>query len=499
MQSFKETEGGKIPPHSIEAEEVVLGQIMIEENAIEEVVNIIKPETFYKESNRRIYESIYDLYLKNNPINIVTVFDDLKKKNFLENVGGVAFVSQLTNKVSSASHIDFHAKIIHQKFIQRELIRIGGEIQTNVYNQENDVADILESAERDILKIADGNIKKEAVKINDLFRKTFKIIEETGGKEDGLNGIPSGFFDLDKITYGWQNSDMIIVAARPSMGKTAFALSLIRNATVDYNKPTAFFSLEMDDIQITSRLLISESGISKDKIKTGRLKVDDWKRLEETTSRLAQAPLYIDDTPALGIVEFRSKARRMKTRYNIQLIVIDYIQLMTASGIKIQNREQEVAYISRQIKAVAKELQIPIIVLAQLNRESSKRASKKPELSDLRESGAIEQDCDLAIFLHRPDYYGLSEEGQKDESELIIAKHRNGAVGTVTLRFTPEYAKFTDLSDIPFKDIPNNHINTVNNNDIKPNESVEDFEKEKSEIPINYSPIPKNVINDLPF
>jgi replicative DNA helicase len=340
---------------------------------------------------------------------------------------------------------------VAQKYIQRELIRVSSEIQERAFDEGSDVDDLLDFSERELLNIAEGHIKKETVKINNLIKTAIEQIEEAGKKEDSLSGVPSGFTKLDRLTSGWQKSDLVIIAARPSMGKTAFVLSMARNMAVDHSRPVAVFSLEMSSIQLVNRLLIGETQLSSEKIRTGNLENYEWEQLEYKIKDLEESPIFVDDTPAISIFEFRAKCRRLKQKYDIQAVVIDYLQLMTGSK-DSGSREQEVSNISRSLKSVAKELDIPVIALSQLNRSVEMRSgNKRPQLSDLRESGAIEQDADLVIFIHRPEYYGLDvdEEGNslKGIAEIIVAKHRNGAVGDIHLKFIREYAKFVDLDD----------------------------------------------------
>ena len=448
-------ESGFLPPQAIDLEEAVLGAIMIENNAIFSVQEILKPESFYKESHQEIYQAALDLSAKHEPIDLYTVGEMLGRKNKLAEIGGAVYLASLTQKVGSAAHVEFHAKIIAQKYIQRELIRASTDIQRNSFDDSIDVTDLIDYAEGEIFKVSEGHIKRDVQKSYDIVKKAMKLIEEAGNKPDGLSGVPSGFSDLDKLTLGWQPSDLIIIAARPAMGKTAFVLSLARNISVDYSRGVAFFSLEMSAEQLMTRLMVSESGIDSRTIKSGKLSTEQWTHLEKSIVPLQNAPMFIDDTPALSIFEFRSKARRLKSQYNIELIIIDYLQLMTGPNETRGNREQEVSSISRSLKAIAKELNIPIIALSQLNRSVETRGgNKRPQLSDLRESGAIEQDADIVAFIHRPEYYGMThdEEGiplVPGLAEIIIAKHRNGPTDIINLKFRSEQARFSNLDDIP--------------------------------------------------
>ena len=442
---------GKIPPQALDLEEAVLGAIMLEKDAILSVLDILKPESFYKEAHQTIYETAQTLSQDDKPIDLLTVTEELRKAEKLESVGGAVYISQLTSRVGSAALLEYHARIVAHKYIQRELIRVSSDIQERAFDEGSDVDDLLDFSERELLNIAEGHIKKETIKLNNLMKVALEQIEEAGKRKDSLSGVPSGFTRLDRLTSGWQKSDLIILAARPSMGKTAFVLSMARNMAVDHSRPVAFFSLEMSSIQLVNRLIIGETQLSSDKIRTGRLENYEWEQLEYKIKDLEKAPIYVDDTPAISIFEFRAKCRRLKQRYDIQAVVIDYLQLMTGTK-DSGSREQEVSNISRSLKSVAKELDIPIIALSQLNRSVEMRSgNKRPQLSDLRESGAIEQDADLVLFIHRPEYYGidLDEEGNslKGVAEIIVAKHRNGPTGDIQLKFIREFAKFVDMDD----------------------------------------------------
>ena len=446
------TEYGKVPPQAIELEETVLGAIMLEKDALIGVLDLLKPESFYKESHQKIYSALMNLSLEEKPIDILTVTEELKKQKQLESVGGAFYITQLTSRVSSAAHIEYHARIIAQKYIQRELIRISTEIQNRSYDESSDVDDLLDFSETELFNIAEGNIKKETVKINVLIKEAINQIEESSKREDNLSGVPSGFTRIDRITSGWQKSDLVIIAARPSMGKTAFVLSMTRNIAVEHKRPVAVFSLEMSSIQLVNRLIVSETKLPSDRIRNGKLHDYEWEQLEIKIKNLVDAPIFIDDTPAISIYELRAKCRRLKRQHNIELIIIDYLQLMTGTTDTRGNREQEVSTISRSLKAISKELNVPVIALSQLNRAVETRGgTKRPQLSDLRESGAIEQDADMVLFIHRPEYYGFYEDEDGNSNigvaEIIISKHRNGPVGEVKLKFHSESANFTELED----------------------------------------------------
>ena len=443
---------GTIPPQAIDLEEAVLGALLIEKDAMMAVQEILKPESFYREAHQWIYQAMLDLSARIEPIDLYTVGQMLQKNGKLTDVGGPAYLVSLTQKIGSAAHIEFHATIIAQKAIQRELIRAASSIQKNAYDESKDVADLLDFAESEIFKISENSAKRDVQKSRDIVTKTLERIQEAKNKEGGFSGVPSGFTQIDRMTLGWQPSDLIIIAARPSMGKTAFVLTMARNMAVEHKSGIAFFSLEMSAEQLMMRLIVAESELDSRDVRNGKINQEQWDHLERSIQPLQEAPLFIDDTPALSIFEFRSKARKLKIQYDIQLIVIDYLQLMTGPSDTKGNREQEVAAISRTLKAVAKELNIPIIALSQLNRSvESRGGNKRPQLSDLRESGAIEQDADLVAFIHRPEYYGLTEDEQgmptAGVAEIIVAKHRNGAVDTVKLRFRKEQAKFMDLDE----------------------------------------------------
>lgn len=446
---------GKVPPQALDLEEAVLGAIMVEKDAIVSVSEILKPDCFYRESHQVIFKAIQDLSSRLEPIDLLTVSEELRRKDKLDEVGGAPFLAQLTTKVGSAAHLEYHSKIIAQKYIQRELIRVATDIQNRSFDDDVDVDELLDYSEMELFKVAEGNIKSDTLPISNIMMKAIKQIEEAGKREDGLSGVPSGFTDLDRLTSGWQKSDLIIVAARPSMGKTAFVLSMARNVAVDHNVPVALFSLEMSNIQLVNRLIVSESGIPSEKVRNGRISQDEWTQLTVKIKNLSEAKIFIDDTPALSIFEFRAKCRRLKAQHNVGVIVIDYLQLMTGPTETKGNREQEVSTISRSLKAIAKELDVPIIALSQLNRSVETRGgNKRPQLSDLRESGAIEQDADVVIFIHRPEYYGFTEDEDHNSTvgvaEIIVAKHRNGAVDDVKLRFRKEMAKFSDLDDVDY-------------------------------------------------
>ena len=447
-------EQGKLPPQALDLEQVVLGAMMIDKKGVDEVIDILSPHAFYKESHRYIFESVFKLFENSEPIDLLTVSSQLRKDGKLDMIGGDFYLISLTQKVSSSAHIEFHARIILQKFIQRSLIKISNEIIEEAYDETKDVFDLLDNAEAKLYEVTQGNVKKSTETAQSLVIQAKKKIEEISNKE-GLRGIPSGFTKLDRLTSGWQPSDLIIVAARPGMGKTALTLTMARNIAVDQNFPVAFFSLEMSSVQLITRLISSETGLSSEKLRTGKLEKHEWEQLNVKVKSLEKAPLFIDDTPSLSIFDLRAKARRLASQYGIKMIVIDYLQLMTAGGSqKGGNREQEISMISRNLKALAKELNVPVIALSQLSRAVETRGgSKRPLLSDLRESGAIEQDADIVAFIYRPEYYKIEEWDDEDRSptegqgEFIVAKHRNGGLDNIRLKFIGHLGKFDNLED----------------------------------------------------
>jgi replicative DNA helicase len=456
---------GKVPPQAKDLEEAVLGAIMLEKTAFDTVVEILKPECFYVEAHQRIFSAAQSLSNKSQPIDILTVVEELRSREELEMVGGPYYVTKLTNAVVSAANIGAHARIILQKFIQRELIRISGEIIGDAYEDSTDVFDLLDDAESKLFEITNNHLRKDYNSIDTILVNTIKRIEDLRQRNEDVTGVPSGFSGLDRVTYGWQNTDLIILAARPAVGKTAFALNLARNAVMHPSKPTpvALFSLEMSAGQLVQRILSAESEIWLEKIARGKMEEHEMKQLyARGIQRLSQAPLYIDDTPALNIFELRAKSRRLRNKHNIGLIIIDYLQLMSGTGEnRNANREQEISNISRNLKSLAKELNVPIIALSQLSRAVEQRGAKEgsriPQLSDLRESGAIEQDADMVMFLYRPEYYDINSNAEGENirglTEVKIAKHRNGSLETVKLKALLHIQKFTNWNEDPYSGI----------------------------------------------
>ncbi len=445
-------QGSKLPPQAIDLEEAVLGAMMLEANALTSVIDILKPDVFYKDAHQRIFQAIINIFSRSEQVDILTVTNELKRMGELELVGGAYYISQLTSRIASSSNIEYHSRIVLQKYIQRELIRISSEITREAFEDSTDVLELLDKAERKLFAVGEDNLRRSWDDMRSLVVKAIREIEATKTTTGHLTGIPSGFTDLDRITGGWQKSNLIVVASRPGMGKTAFVLSLARNVCVEFNMPVAFFSLEMSSIELVTRLIASESGLDAEKLKKGTLQDYEWQQLHTKINKLTEAKLFIDDTPALTIFELRAKCRRLKQQHKIELIIIDYMQLMSPGNDNKGNREQEISNISRSLKSLAKELNTPVIVLSQLSREVEKRAGiKRPVLSDLRESGAIEQDADIVIFLFRPEYYKMRAEeyGAPVEgvAEVDVAKHRNGRTDRIKLNFLSHLAKFQDYDE----------------------------------------------------
>lgn len=446
---------GKMPPQALELEQSILGALMLEKDALLGVIDILKSTTFYEVAHQEIYTAILQLFNASAPIDMRTVVNQLRKNGKLDLVGGAYYITFLTNRVSSAANIEFHARAIIEYAIKRQLIEIATDIHKHAYEDTTDVFMLLDHAEQALFGVTESNIRKNYVDMSTLLGEAIKELEAKRNHKDGLTGVPSGFIALDRLTSGWQKSDLVIVAARPGMGKTAFMLSLLRNAAIDHGYPVAIFSLEMASLQLVNRLIAAEAELESEKIKKGTLAEHEWQQLIHKTAQLSQAPIYIDDTPALSIFELRTKCRRLKAKHDVQLIVVDYLQLMSGEATKgSTNREQEIAHISRSLKSLAKELNVPIIAPSQLSRAVETRGGdKRPVLSDLRESGAIEQDADMVLFLYRPEYYGITEDelGNPTQgiTEVIIAKHRNGSLDSVSLKFIGKYTKFADLEAAP--------------------------------------------------
>ena len=446
-------EKGKIPPQAVELEEAVLGAMMIDKKGIDDVIDVLCSDAFYDQKHQEIYAAIYELFQNSEPIDLLTVSNLLKKNGKLEFVGGDFSLIRLTQKVASSAHIEFHARIILQKYIQRKLISISSEIIENAYDESSDVFELLDDAEAKLFEVTQGNLKKSSEAAGSLVKQALKKIQEIGNSE-GMSGLETGFTKLDALTSGWQSSDLVIIAARPGMGKTAFVISMAKNMAIDFGHGVAVFSLEMSSVQLITRMISSETGLTSEKLRKGNLEAHEWEQLNVKVKKLSDAPIFIDDTPSLSVFDLRAKARRLVSQHNVKILVIDYLQLMTAGGKAGGNREQEISMISRNLKALAKELEVPVIALSQLSRAVETRGgSKRPLLSDLRESGAIEQDADIVSFIFRPEYYGMTEWDDDEHSpcegqgEFIVAKHRNGGLDNIRLKFTGHLAKFSDLEE----------------------------------------------------
>ncbi len=450
---------GRMPPNARELEEAVLGAMMLERDKIHAVVEILTEAHFYAPENGKIYGAIRKLYTEGGAVDLLTVANELRNAGELDIIGGAYYLASLTSKVSSAANLEYHARILTQKFVQRELIRVSGEISLDAYDDTKDSFEMLDECERKLYEIKNAGLKRSFRDINALVQQALKELEQRQSTDNsGITGVATGFSDLDRITSGWQPSDLIILAARPAMGKTAFALSLMRNAALDFGKKAMIFSLEMADVQLVNRLISGEAEIESDKIKKSNLTEQEWQRLHDKTVHLSNAGIYIDDTPQLSIFDLTAKCRRIHSQSGLDLVVVDYLQLLRHETKGQGNREQEIAFISRALKGLAKELAIPVIALAQLSREVEKRGNKRPQLSDLRESGSIEQDADMVMFLYRDEYYqkmGMNEPGQQAEAapgseisgltEIIIGKNRHGETGSAFAKFVGQFSKFVDL------------------------------------------------------
>ena len=440
---------GNVPPQAVELEEAVLGALMLEKDSIIAVQEYVTPDAFYTEEHRTIYKAIEELSMELKPIDLYTVTERLKGKKELKKGGRASYLAQLTQKVGSAANVEFHAKIIAQKYVQRELIRSATEIQKRSYDESTDVTELIGYAEGEIFKVAEGHVKRSVQVSKDILARALMQIEEASKNTSAFNGVPSGFMAIDRVTLGWQLSDLIIIAARPSMGKTAFVLSMARNMAVDHEQGVAFFSLEMSSVQLMMRLIIAETGLNGNDVKSGRLTPEQWRHLESATKPLGAAPLFIDDTPALSVFEFRSKARRLKIHNDIKIIIIDYLQLMTGNQDSKGNREQEVAFISRTLKAIAKELNVPVIALSQLRRATDRTKDRRPGLSELRDSGSIEQDADTVAFISRLSVVNIHEDPDthlptRGRGTILLAKNRQGELGHVRFMHNEGVTSFWD-------------------------------------------------------
>jgi replicative DNA helicase len=450
---------GRIPPQAVDIEEQVIGAMLLEKEAVSRAVEVLDEDAFHSERNRKIFQAIVALFERSEPADVITIAEELRRRGQLDAAGGEAYLVELTMKVTSAANVEYHARIVLEKALMRRLITESSSIAGRAYNQTEDAFDLLDQAEQAIFKISEWRLKKNFVSMEKAVHDTLEMLESIHGKHEGVTGVPTGFRDLDTLTGGWQKSDLIIIAGRPSSGKTAFALSLASNAALHRSKPTTvgIFSLEMSTTQLIMRLLCAEARVDAHAVRTGRLPEDDWKRLSLGAGRLARAPLFIDDTAGLGILELRAKARRLKAEHNVGLIIVDYLQLMQGPK-SAENREKEISAISRSLKGLAKELDIPVIALSQLSRAVEGRTDKRPILSDLRESGAIEQDADVVSFVHRPEMYTDPKSEKMDEvqgrAEIIVGKQRNGPIDDIALAFVGRYARFENLSIANFENMP---------------------------------------------
>ena len=474
---------GKLPPQARELEEAVLGALMLEKDAYSIISEILRPESFYDPSHQLIYGAIQGLAMQQKPVDVLTVVEELKRRGELETSGGAIYIAELSDKVASAAHIEYHARIIAQKYLARELISFSSEVSQHAFDETVDVDDLMQETEGRLFEISQRNVKKDVIQINPVIKEALHNIQVAANRKDGMSGLPTGFTELDELTSGWQNSDLVIIAARPAMGKIAFVLSMAKNMALTYELPVGIFSLEMANVQLVNRLIVNVCQIKGESIKSGRLTEDEWERLDKNHKFLYNAPIYIDDTPSLSVFELRTKARRLVREHGVKMLMIDYLQLMNASGMNFGNREQEVSMISRSLKGLAKELNIPIIALSQLNRGVENRQGtegKRPQLADLRESGAIEQDADIVCFIHRPEYYRITEDERGNSlvgiAEIIVAKHRNGPTGIASMRFDGEYARFQNLDDNrvgrKYVERPSRMNQQVNNDDSSGNATV---------------------------
>ena len=438
-----------MPPQAVDVEAAVLGGMLLEKEAIAKAIEVLDETAFYKPAHQQIFSAMIGLFERSEPVDLITLIEELRRRGQLEKIGGEFYLSELTTKVTSAANIEFHAHIVLEKALMRQLIASSAEVASRAFNETEDALELLDEAEQRIFQISEQRMKKNFVSMNTAVHSTMELLESIHGKHSGITGVPAGFTELDNITGGFQKSDLIIVAGRPSQGKTALVLSLARNASVIHNVPIGFFSLEMSTQQLVMRLICAEARVDAHSVRTGRLPEDEWRKLSTSVGRLYKAKIFIDDTPALGVLELRAKARRLKAEHNVGMIVVDYLQLMQGPR-NAQSREQEISSISRSLKALAKELNIPVVALSQLNRAVEARGDKRPVLADLRESGAIEQDADVVVFVHRPEMFGIEkdENGNSTEgtAELIIGKQRNGPTGSARMAFIKQYARFENLT-----------------------------------------------------
>ncbi|MGM9780181.1 MAG: replicative DNA helicase [Prevotella sp.] len=495
-KSIDNTSYAHLQPQALEVERAVLGALMNDRDAYAVVCEILSPESFYEQRNQLIYSAIRDLSLAEKPVDVLTVTDELERQGCLDKVGGAIYIADLSNKVASSANIEYHARIIAHKFLARQLISFASEIETKAFDGSMDIDDLMQEAEGSLFELSRRNMKKDYTQIDPVISNAVEVIQKAAANKDGLTGVPTGYHKLDNITSGWQASDLVIIAGRPAMGKTSFALSMAKNIAADYKVPMAFFSLEMSNVQLVNRLISNCCEIQGSKILNGQLKPDEWERLDKRLNNLIGSPLYVDDTPGLSVFELRTKARRLVRDHGVKIIMIDYLQLMNANGMRFSSRQEEVSTISRSLKQIAKELDIPILALSQLNRGVESREGlegKRPQLSDLRESGAIEQDADMVLFVHRPEYYHIyQDENGRDlhgMAQIIIAKHRKGATGDVLLNFRGEFTRFEN---------PEDTSSNLNNAPIGGGEIV-GSKMNGGNFPENESPFAPNENGQMPF
>jgi len=443
-----------LQPQALEVERAVLGALLIDKDAYAVVCEMLHPESFYEPRNQIIYAAIRDLSMNEKPVDVLTVSEQLAHNGTLNDAGGPTYLAEISSHVASSAHIEYHARIVAQKSLARQLIQYASDVETKAFDETLDVDEVMQQAEGALFELSQKNMKKDYTQIDPIIDLAQKTIQAAAANKDGLTGVPTGYHKLDDITSGWQSSDLVIIAGRPAMGKTSFALSLAKNIAADYKVPTAFFSLEMSNVQLVNRLISNCCEIQGSHIQSGQLNDDEWLRLDKRIVDLQGAPLYVDDTPGLSVFELRTKARRLVREHGVKIIMIDYLQLMNANGMRFSSRQEEVSTISRSLKGLAKELDIPILALSQLNRGVESRdglEGKRPQLSDLRESGAIEQDADMVLFVHRPEYYHIYQDDKGRDlhgmAQIIIAKHRKGATGDVLLTFRGEFTRFENPDD----------------------------------------------------
>lgn len=471
-------------PQAVEIEKMVLGALMIDKDAFSVVSEILHPETFYEPRSQKIYRAIQTLSLNEDPVDIMTVVEELKREGTLDEVGGPGYILELSSHVASSAHIEYHAKVLAQKYLARQLISFASVIETKAFDETVDVDELMQEAEGSLFELSQKNMRQDYTQIDPVVKQAVEILQKAAANKGGLTGIPTGYTKLDDYTAGWQKSDLVIIAGRPAMGKTSFALSLAKNIAVDYNTPIAFFSLEMNNVQLVNRLISNVCEIEGKKILNGQLDDEEWKRLDKNVRKLQAAPIYVDDTPGMSIFELRTKARRLVREKGVKVIMIDYLQLMNANGARFGSRQEEVSTISRSLKGLAKELDIPVLALSQLNRTVEGREGiegKRPQLSDLRESGAIEQDADMVLFVHRPEYYRIfTDEKGNDlhgKAQIIIAKHRKGGTGDVLLNFRGEFTRFENPTDSDKSPIGGGEIigSKINGDDMGPSPYIGDL------------------------